>query len=900
MKLSLFLATVTMAAGCTRPPTPPPALLPFSWRVLLSGCAEELPDGGCEVDPGPLRIAVYSPQTLPPHVWLDGKPQSPHIDFVEGVHRIELQLPQAPAVIQLEVDDSEGSHLWRRTLVASSTPAPIREAKALRTRNALDQADAVLEPFLHSSNLDDRIRALSVKARVHWSRGQWDEAIALYRQTIPSHRDAGRLASAADDTQALAFTLSYIKVNPQAAQELLEASQWLASTSHRGAWFLVRSQVATRRFQSRLALQLLEEAHLDAKRYGSSSDLEDAQSSLMLELGYEGRWTEALALAKEVHARFLIPEELKDKPCASWLVTAHQLAMIRWAARDQSPELVAQFPDPRPNIAGVAAQIDACSHPEAKPLYYETLAVMNLSTHEPEQARANLARLGPYRVLPETTMWSLLMEATAFEQLGRSKDALALYLRIGKLAREWEIEDFYGVSARGSAQQYRKLGNTAAALAAYEEVSREAQSLVRRMPLTQGRLSYLRETERAALEHIELLVSMGRPAEALDRFRQLRARMLASLRLMESWENAPAELATRWSAFADQYRRLREEIDELAKSEWKRSAQSREPSRLERKRKLHALQEMVDEAFEVLPGQSPPSLKGPGPSELFLAWIPNGAAWIAIAQDETGTQAQSVASFDPSLDSLELGHRLLDPFSERLERAQKIRLFVHGGLKQVDFHALSWRGKPLIAHAEVEYAIDLPKGAGAGVAANQIVIVGDPLEDLKNAAEEARFVGGRFSSATMLVGAAATAPRLAQLLPNARLLHYAGHSTRVGPDFFEAMLPLAGDSRLSATDILFLSHAPEVVVLSACDASQSEGQGAAEGIGLAQAFVAVGSRQVIAPSRKVDDALALALSKRLYAGDLLANPSRALREAQRSLIDESPQLDWAAFRVIAR
>ena len=97
------------------------------------------------------------------------------------------------------------------------------------------------------------------------------------------------------------------------------------------------------------------------------------------------------------------------------------------------------------------------------------------------------------------------------------------------------------------------------------------------------------------------------------------------------------------------------------------------------------------------------------------------------------------------------------------------------------------------------------------------------------------------------------------------------------------------------------------MILSGCDAARAVGE--SEGLGLAQALVAAGSEEVLAPVRPVADTLASKLATALYAGktgdaacDLGASGSlaQAARAALIELRKSDPAADWAAFRVLAR
>jgi CHAT domain-containing protein len=142
---------------------------------------------------------------------------------------------------------------------------------------------------------------------------------------------------------------------------------------------------------------------------------------------------------------------------------------------------------------------------------------------------------------------------------------------------------------------------------------------------------------------------------------------------------------------------------------------------------------------------------------------------------------------------------------------------------------------------------------------------------LRAAAAEADVVARALSTWRLVRfdGSAATRDAVLTALPTARILHYAGHSEASGSGGTSSALLLAGRSRADLADLLGAAHTPELVVLSACEAAgNSFTDGDAEGsmIGLAQAFIAAGTRAVIAPTRAVGDEDARAFMAAFYAG----------------------------------
>jgi CHAT domain-containing protein len=97
-----------------------------------------------------------------------------------------------------------------------------------------------------------------------------------------------------------------------------------------------------------------------------------------------------------------------------------------------------------------------------------------------------------------------------------------------------------------------------------------------------------------------------------------------------------------------------------------------------------------------------------------------------------------------------------------------------------------------------------------------------------------------------------------------------------------------------------MTRAPSRVVLSACESARSGDDAPPEGLGLAQAFLTAGADLVIAPTRRVPDALAADLTRALYEqlSDPRGDAAEALRAAQTRLAREQPGSDWPAFRVL--
>ncbi len=161
------------------------------------------------------------------------------------------------------------------------------------------------------------------------------------------------------------------------------------------------------------------------------------------------------------------------------------------------------------------------------------------------------------------------------------------------------------------------------------------------------------------------------------------------------------------------------------------------------------------------------------------------------------------------------------------------------------------------------------------------------------------------------IGLEATRTALLQLPPGrVDVLHVATHATIDAeiPDLAALVMTridAAGNSQsgnVRAHDILGMRAAPDLVVLSACDAA-AEPAGSAEGrMNLVRAFLANGARHVVASLWETSDASAVELMTQFYDGLLLRglDPEAALARAQNALASSErwrAPFYWAGFVV---
>jgi len=172
-------------------------------------------------------------------------------------------------------------------------------------------------------------------------------------------------------------------------------------------------------------------------------------------------------------------------------------------------------------------------------------------------------------------------------------------------------------------------------------------------------------------------------------------------------------------------------------------------------------------------------------------------------------------------------------------------------------------------------------------AAGPAVFIGDAGGDLPYAAAEVRALAAAHQVSPRLGADATRAAVLASR--DAAWLHLAVHG-EVGPDGGALLLR---DGPFAAASVLRQHLAPAVVVLAGC--STAIGADIESWSGFPSAFLAAGSRFVIATTRSVVDDAAAAVMQAFYAQSATLDPIARLAAAQRVVAARVPATDWASF-----
>jgi tetratricopeptide (TPR) repeat protein len=287
--------------------------------------------------------------------------------------------------------------------------------------------------------------------------------------------------------------------------------------------------------------------------------------------------------------------------------------------------------------------------------------------------------------------------------------------------------------------------------------------------------------------------------------------------------------------------------------------------------------------------------------DLLALVVADGRLWrltalrAAIDVADLGT----VAALQPQLDAViaaptdaavtaELGARVLPDAMMQPTRAP-LHLLLDGPTAALPIAALRHRGVPLAAIRPVIRVLGVPRAPCVDIAPRgRAIAIADADRNLDAAAEEATAVA-KLLGGDRFVGAEATSERLFATAPDA-VLHLAVHAD---------VNPLGGvldlfDRDVSALEISARKLGPSLVVLSACGSARAADIELAGS--LATAFLAAGSRQVVATLRPVSDVGAREVATRFYEAGGADDPVRALAEVQAALAGTSNR-DWPNFAV---
>ncbi len=781
-----------------------------------------------------------------------------------------------------------------------------------------DQAAEVLRGFLKPHRAPGSAAALGLLARIESSRGELETALPHFHEAISLHAADGNLSDAADDSFALAFALNQRSHHYEDARRVLDQAAQYVGDYPDGAARLpyYRGQLAMELGDLRSALHLFNESERRARRLGLERLIYNSQNASAGQLMLVGRVQEALVILRQIDSQGIAKADVS--PCESVDVAANLgyafvLAAELGQIRVSSAHALSDATETLERALRLAD--DECPDPFRRSTILTFLSLTAVEQGRLDEAQTRLTEAKASVRSPRGTDALLLLETEARLEAARGNIARAMKL----FDKEWELASAFDMpqgqweAAIGRAKCLEQSGNYTQALEAFSLAARVVERSSLLIPLGEGRTSFLGDRDIGTVGHIELLFKMGRSAEALSVARAARSRVIVSVQNALRLQHLSSQDRERWQQAVQRYRTTKEAIVAEAVDDWKLPENELRARRGNRQQRLDDLHRLLDESVlasrpRETDSRGTLSYRVPSEGELLLAYYPVRDAWIGFAADASGVDHFRVPEFPWDSPPSHLSNLLLSPAGKKIQKAKRITFLPSARFNQIDFHALPWNGAPLVAFADVQYALDLDsriverREDSARIAA----VVADPTEDLLAAQAEGSAVAQMLSrgpdswTVHLLEGHQANLASVLHELDSAQLFHYAGHGIFSGAEGWDSSLLLAGQGRLGLGDIITSERVPRHVVLSGCETAKSASEHQAESFGLAHAFLLAGAESVVATSRKIPDALASKIARALYEEGQpywTANHSAgALRVAQLAVRLANPELDWAAFR----
>ena len=855
-------------------------------EIRFAGCDAVVAGPACEVAPGS-KVRFWVPSNASAvAVRVDDRPVDALREIVDGGTRISVEIAAGAREIALE--DASGAAAFRLPLRAALDVPALRRAQSLMGKNQLDDAEKALAEVDADPRPDVARQALRVRARIARRRGDGERMKALLGQAIEADRAAGRISDEAEDRQLRAYQRMVRDADFAAAREDLLSTLPLEARCPEcrvdGAYY--RGVLAGETGRLDEALRWLRKATEEARRLALRAQESAARNQLVDGLALVGRHREAQRLVDES----LREAGASADPCLrARLVTTAAWVLFRNA---DVPASIARAESTAAEAVALAR--DHCPADLAGALLNQAFA--ELFVRKIDRARAHLAEArgaalpGDKRV----TAWSDAL-AIELDLADRPEAALRVFDSLQQRAATLSPEVLFRASA-GRARALDALGRTEPARAAFGEGERALDRWSERVPLGEGRRGFFTEQARWARAAVGFFVRLAE----------------------KEAPGTPARAEATRAAAAVARRSLARFFGAAAGSEVAATSNLGAPRANLDGRRSAASSNLGDPSN---PGRS--NLGGPkpnpgephansdgGPGAITLLYHPVAGGWVGFALGSDGSAA--LARLGPlDADRLSppstappdaaLADVLLAPFADAIARASTLRVPAHGATRHVPFEALPWRGRALADHLTVVYGFEGPDLAPAACAGpHRALLVTDPRGDLAGAESGGPSVHAALArrgfAVTWLQGASARREALLAALadPCTDLFHYDGHARFEGTDGLRAALDLH-DAPLTVADVLALLRVPPTAVLLGCATAKDDG------MGLAQAFLARGSREVLASTDDVDDALSQNVAQRIYDG-APSSGAPALAPALRAALSPARggSLPWWLFRVIAR
>lgn len=943
----LFVCAMVPLVGRLRAPT-----------LIVVGCDLMRSDGSCLPSRG-------AGETL--RLWLD-IPAKAQVEIFNGLTRLNATesvvdqgrlfvLPRLDHYSILSVHVREKPLSWRWRLVRFTErdlPSWLSKAWSLyEEQNRRADADRILKAHWNDwVSKEARARMLDLAGHIASEELRSEDARKLFQKAIIANEAAGLLSDAIEDRLWL-VNLWLPRRELGAVEQIMdEAQTCFSQVPEMEPWESVtRAILASLRGDLHGALRQIDSGRAFAWRTGNLRGIADLDQQGVMVLALLGRKKAAQKLIDEMKKLSLTGCRLYDMYRAEgWLHL--QAAEAGWADRTSGEAAAARAP--LEEALKIVEPSGSCSQPRFAALTLTHLGQVAARAGDVTEAKRQVEAAKQMVTVDKKMMLEVEdVEMTVDWQVMNAEAALAdddlataekLYQDLATWAGATHAYYAGWRAAIGLAQVAERQKRLPAALAFYQSAEEYLDRRSLAMPLAGGQVGHLGLYTRGTALYVDLLERMNRdrdPAahradlrQAVKVIRHARARGLRGLVTVNRVSQLPPAQLAKYNAALDVYAAVRHELDAQL-LQLIGLAEDQRQLRAESNARLDALaMAKFDEALRILDIGSAPAaqLRGVGSQEALLVCHPAKTDWLCFLETTAETLAQRIPALTAATDPSVLAAQLLVPFTRLLDprHTKQLRVIAYGPMREIDFHLLPWgpQAEPLWKQISVVYAADLgPVAQGeppVPPGKKSAFLLFDVEGNLPNLRDSAPAIASSLQSEYEIASVSRavpahglwigqpTGPRLhrtdfLQRIAQATLFHHATHFDFSPSGGFKSSIRLADESGLMVADVLTLPRVPRYVTLFGCNTARSTAElGDTEELGLAQAFLARGSRWAIGTVREVGDNLAANLSQKFFAHLAQAgDPHAALRAAveesgvpiaaYRSTI--TPENDLGAFRV---
>lgn len=867
-------------SGCAVVRSGPRCELGADRKLTLWARGDELPRWTFRIDGSPVRYLAAEP--------------------MQGGWRLTFEVPARSKRLTVAPEGTQ-HEAWALVLGDATRHADI-DGLVQAGKRGDERAPARLREDTARGDGESRALAEAGYGRVMLARGDMREAEPALRRALAADREQGRVSDEMLDGSALIWALAVLQQRFADARTVLASLESARDQYPEGQarYAYNAGLLAAETYDLRGALASYRTANQMAERLARTSLSDATAEDLARILTMLGRASEALSILEKLPPR--------PDPCANASLMINRV--------DALLEVESRNPGFGGNKAAAILLEEqraarACLDPH-RDLIVAVHAARQALTVKDEELADNLAQRlqGPSRATDAVAQsWRTDLLGAWSLARRRPREALKNYLEEGAIARAAGLRNEAFRSEVGAGEALLALGQRNAGI----DHLKAAQLLLERtfdgIPLMEGRGEFLSSHDQAVRHLVDALVDNGSIVEAMNVARVAHATEIRHAAKVDRLHGLTADQRERWDDALAHFVQVRRTIEEEGKEDWKLSADQLLRVRADRQIKVQEGRDALDSAYRLLVEPTPTSswvLRPPDAGDVHVVFFPGAAGWLAFARSASRVRVHRFE--DRELASPAAAAHVLDQLSPVLLGARRVRIVAFGRASRMDWHAVRWRGVPLIATVEVEYGLDLADARenSPGIDARSgALLVSDPTGDLRGADREGDLVARKLAAGRVvrLDGGRATRDAFLTALPQVRLLHYAGHSEMADRNGASGTLILAEGARVQIGDLLSLPRLPEVVVLSSCRAAATRATADEDEsdltVGLAQAFIAAGASAVVASTEDVGDADAESFVAAIYEGLNTGGDvgiAKRFRQAAMQAIGRSAQ----SFRLIVR